>query len=96
MLLERVVEDIVWSTWRHVAERRLSSLWRWHAFGITPRMEHNVDGDTSSLNSIVSDEALKEVKQYLNTWAAYVDPRGGLKASANVATVALVMRNMTG
>lgn len=43
----------------------------------------------------MTDEAVKEVNDYLNTKAAYVDPRGGLKASANISTVALVLRNMT-
>lgn len=54
------------------------------------------DGDTSSFNALYSDEGLEEIKKYLNTKAAYVDPRGGLQASANVATVALVLKNMTG
>lgn len=54
------------------------------------------DGDTSSLNAVYSDEAVAEVKAHLNSKAAYVDPRGGLRASAAVDTVELVLRNMTG
>ena len=54
------------------------------------------DGDTASFNAVYTDEAVKEVQEYLNSKAAYVDPRGGLRANANVATVALVLRNMTG
>jgi len=67
-----------------------------HSFII--RLEWNItfDGDTASFNAVYTDEAVKEVQEYLNSKAAYVDPRGGLKASANVATVALVLRNMTG
>ncbi len=62
------------------------------------RLQRNItfDGDTASFNAIYSDEGVQEVKDYLNSKAAYVDPRGGLKASANVATVALVLKNMTG
>lgn len=54
------------------------------------------DGDTASLNIIYGDESMAEIKHYLNSPEAYVDPRGGLRASANVDTVALVLRNMTG
>ena len=60
------------------------------------RRNTTFDGDTASFNAVYTDESLEEVRAYLNTKAAYVDPRGGLRASANVATVALVLRNMTG
>lgn len=54
------------------------------------------DGDTASANLLYSDEAIAEVNSYLATKEAYLDPRGGLKASSNVNTIALVLRNMTG
>jgi hypothetical protein len=63
---------------------------------LRPQRNITFDGDTASFNAVYTDEAVKEVKDILNSKAAYVDPRGGLKASANVATVALVLRNMTG
>lgn len=54
------------------------------------------DGDMSSFSSIYTDEAVKEIHDHLKTKQAYVDPRGGLKASVAVHTVNLVLRNMTG
>lgn len=54
------------------------------------------DGDTASANLLYSDEAVAEIDRYLSTKEAYLDPRGGLKASSNVNTIALVLRNMTG
>lgn len=53
------------------------------------------DGDTASANFVYSDEALREIKHMLRTKKAYADPRGGLMASINVDTVALVFRNFT-
>lgn len=53
------------------------------------------DGDTASLNILYSDEAVTEIRELLNSKKSYVDPRGGLMASANVDTVALVFRNFT-
>ena len=53
------------------------------------------DGDTASDNALYSDEAVAEIKDLLNTKAAYVDPRGGLHASTNVDTFALVLLNLT-
>lgn len=66
------------------------------AAGVANLLEQSVDGDTGSWNAIIGDESLQEVRHFLNTKAAYVDPRGGLHASSNVATVALVLQNMTG
>jgi len=45
---------------------------------------------------VYTDEAVREVHEKLNTKNAYVNPRGGLRASADVHTVALVLNNMTG
>jgi hypothetical protein len=45
---------------------------------------------------VYSEEGIKEIKDYLHTKQAWVDPRGGLKASSSVSTIKLVMRNMTG
>lgn len=53
------------------------------------------DGDTCSLNSLMTDEALEAVKKYLDTTQAYVDPRGGIRASSSTFTAELVFRSMT-
>ena len=53
------------------------------------------DGDTASLNILYSDQAVAEIRKKLNSKSAYVDPRGGLTASTNVDTLALVLRNLT-
>lgn len=53
------------------------------------------DGDTASLNVNYSDEAVKEIRDHLKSKSAWVDPRGGLKASTNVDTFALTLRNLT-
>lgn len=54
------------------------------------------DGDTASANILYSDEALAEVHRYLSTKEAFLDPKGGFRASAKVDTVELVLRSMTG
>jgi hypothetical protein len=54
------------------------------------------DGDTCSFNAVYSDEGIAEINSYLHSKAAWVDPRGWLKASAGIATIDLVLRNMTG
>ncbi len=53
------------------------------------------DGDTASLNILYSDNAIREIRAKLRSKAAYVDPRGGLTASTNVDTFALVLKNLT-
>jgi hypothetical protein len=53
------------------------------------------DGDTCSLNMVYSRESLKSCQDYLNTKNAYVDPRGGLRASSSTFTAELVLRSMT-
>lgn len=53
------------------------------------------DGDTASLNMVFTEEAVQKCKDYLNTRSAYVDPRGGLRASSSTLTAELVMRSMT-
>ncbi len=53
------------------------------------------DGDTCSANYIFTDEANQTCKDYLNSRNAYVDPRGGLKASSSTLTAELVLRSMT-
>lgn len=54
------------------------------------------DGDTMSATAIYSDEALQEQKAYLTKKTAYVDPRGGLRASSAIPTIELVVLNMLG
>jgi hypothetical protein len=54
------------------------------------------DGDTASANVTYSDESIKEVKEHLTKKRAYVGTDGTFISSINVATVALVMHNLTG
>lgn len=54
------------------------------------------DGDTASLNVVYTNEALDEVRSYLKTKSAYLDPLDGLRASFDIATVNLVMKAMSG
>lgn len=59
-------------------------------------LQGDFDGDTSSANFVYTENAIKEVHKHLGTVKAYVDPKGGLRASPAVETVELVVRNMTG
>lgn len=54
------------------------------------------DGDTSSANTVYTDEAIEEVRNFLQTRKAYIGTDGEFLASIDVVTVALVMHNMTG
>lgn len=54
------------------------------------------DGDTCSANILYTKQAIEEAERYLKSKAAYLDPQGGLRASMNIDTVALVLNNMTG
>lgn len=54
------------------------------------------DGDTSSANILYSDDSIAEMDKFFKNKNAYLDPNGGLKASCDVDTVSLVLRNMTG
>lgn len=54
------------------------------------------DGDTGSLNAVYTQEAVKEVTEYLNSAKAYVGTKQGLVNSPSVDPVVRVIRNMTG
>lgn len=54
------------------------------------------DGDTSSANVTYSDEAVREVNEFLTKKRAYVGLDGRFIASTSVDTVNLVMHNLTG
>lgn len=54
------------------------------------------DGDTASLNAVMTDEAIEACKKYLSRKTAYLDPRGGLRASSSTVTSELIFRSMTG
>lgn len=49
------------------------------------------DGDMMSSNMLITDDANAEVHAHLNSVQAYLNPRGGLKASAAVDTVERVL-----
>lgn len=59
-------------------------------------MKADYDGDTASATIVYSDEAIAELNSFLDSTAAYLDPRGGFKAGCDIDTVKLVMKNMTG
>jgi hypothetical protein len=54
------------------------------------------DGDCVSYTSLYSDESIKEVTNYLTKKNAYVGTDGRFSSSTDVATVALVLFNLTG
>ena len=54
------------------------------------------DGDTISLNVVISDEAIAEVKAYLGKKKAYVGTDGRFVASVGTDTVNFVFYNLTG
>lgn len=54
------------------------------------------DGDTASSTLVYTSEAIAEIDALLDKREAFLDPRGGFRASCNVTTVQLVLRNMTG
>lgn len=54
------------------------------------------DGDMVSGVVLYSDDSIAEIKQYLNSAAAYIRPEGGLLNSPYVAPVERVIHNMTG
>ena len=54
------------------------------------------DGDTSSANATYTDEAVKEVDDFLASRKAYIGADGSFLASTDVVTVSLALHNMTG
>jgi hypothetical protein len=60
------------------------------------RLGADFDGDTGSGNAVYSDEAITEVKNFLNSKRYYIGTDGKITYSSNTDTVAYVLRNMTG
>jgi hypothetical protein len=60
------------------------------------RLGADFDGDTCSGNALYSDESIKEVDNFLASRRAYVDTSGRFLSTTNVATVQLVLHNLTG
>ncbi len=60
------------------------------------RLGADFDGDTVSFNVLYSDEAIAEVRGYLNSKKAYVGTDGRLLYDTSVDTIQHVLRNMTG
>jgi len=54
------------------------------------------DGDTVSVLPTYSDEAMAEAEVYFKTRSAYLRAGGGLAFSADIHTLALTLRYMTG
>jgi len=53
------------------------------------------DGDTASFIAVYTD-AGDDIKKYLNSKEAFVDPIGGLRTSTGVLTTDLFLRSFTG
>ena len=60
------------------------------------RMGADFDGDTSSANAVYSDESIEDVKNFLQTKAAYIDAKGKFSASIKIDTIELLLNNLTG
>lgn len=54
------------------------------------------DGDTMSYIVLYTDEAVREISDYMKKREAHLTPTGDLAFSVNIDTVALALRNMTG
>lgn len=63
---------------------------------VTNSPDTKYDGDMVSNNIVYSEEAKSEVRRYLKSRRAHVDPAGGLRASAAIDTTKLVLYNITG
>lgn len=59
-------------------------------------MNIKYDGDTASGNIAYTDEAIKEVKEFLASKKYYIGTDGKISFSANTDTVGYVLKNMTG
>lgn len=59
-------------------------------------MGGDFDGDMVSGNFLYSREAFEERERYFKSRRAYIDPKGGLRASMGYDTINLVMHNMSG
>ena len=59
-------------------------------------MDADYDGDMASANVAYTDEAVAEINDYMNSAVAYINPKGGLRASPLVDTVTRVLINATG
>ena len=53
------------------------------------------DGDTVSITAVYSEEAIKEVKNFLGSKRAYVGTDGKFKASVSTDTINFIMYNLT-
>lgn len=53
------------------------------------------DGDTVSLNVLYTDEANKEISNFLNTPTAYITPTGEIAYSQNTDVLDVVMKTLT-
>ena len=64
----------------------------------TPRLDGmggDYDGDTATHTVLLTEEANKQNKAYLNSANAYVDPRGGLRTSLSTSVVNWVLAAIT-
>ena len=58
-------------------------------------LDNKFDGDTGSLNTVYSDEAVQQVNEFFNSKKAYVGTDGKFTSTIDISTVALVMHNIT-
>ncbi len=60
------------------------------------RLGADFDGDTVSFNTVYSEQAIKEVKEYLKSKRYYLDSSGKLTYSMSTDTIDFVVSNLTG
>lgn len=63
--------------------------------GRVPDLGADYDGDKCSLTIIMSEEAKKEIRDYLNSKEAYLNPNGSLRMGCNNPIAQLVLYNFT-
>ena len=82
-------EDIVWALVK-ASEGAIAHLLR-----LANVVDKPFDGDVMSLNSIYSDEAIEEIKTFMNSKKCYLDPVGNFLRSTAIDTVNYVCYNLS-
>lgn len=85
-------EDIVLSTWRHVAVGKVVTS-RKRSREHTTLLESLT---TSSCNFLYSEDAIKECKDFFNSTRCYVGTDGKFINSLEIDTIKYVLQNLTG
>ena len=60
-----------------------------------PGLSSDHDGDKMSFNMVVTEEANEEIRDFLHSKKAFIDPAGGLMYGANNFLLDLILHNLT-